>query len=134
MSQHGHLQEMHVSLAWQDIDTHRATFRKAAEVSQSVPYSREETVSEKLRYIASWFTIPLRKREKDILFFFFSTRLESYWNRSDRVPRIPELSQENIIRVRMKKLSSFSFLLLLLWVGSIWWEGMAKCSMKFILL
>lgn len=53
MSQHGHLQEMHVSLAWQDIDTHRATFRKAAEVSQSVPYSREETVSEKLRYTAS---------------------------------------------------------------------------------
>lgn len=89
-------------------------------------------VSEKLRYIASWFTIPVGKK----IYFFFQRVCKSvcHRNRSDRVPGIPELSQENNPRW-MKKLNSFLFPLstpLSPSSGKERERRWLKCSMKFI--
>lgn len=103
-------------------------------MSQSVPYSREETVPRFRKIEIYRFVIHDSRREKDIL--FFPTRLQNvcHRNRSDRVPGIPELSQENNPRW-MKKLNSFLFPLstpLSPSSGKERERRWLKCSMKFI--
>lgn len=80
------LWRIHVSFAWQDIDTHRAMFRKT-EVSQSVPYSREETVPRFRKIEIYRFVIhdSTSGKGKKIYFFFLDAFAKAFATEIDRI-------------------------------------------------